>query len=102
MPKGGFGNLIALPLKKAARSDNNSVFINENFEPIDDQWAFLSSIKRLSEEEVEIYIYKLCSGNELGTLKIDDDEEGQKPREINKVKLSSNDFPDKKSFWQKE
>lgn len=93
MPKGGFGNLIALPLQKAARNDNNSVFIDENFEPIDDQWAFLSSIKKLSEDEVDTYTFKLCSGNELGTLK-KDDEETQKPWETSRIKLSRDDFPD--------
>ena len=41
MPKGGLGNLIALPLQKAARNNNNSVFIDDNFEPFNDQWAFL-------------------------------------------------------------
>lgn len=92
MPKGGFGNLIALPLQKAARNDNNSVFIDNNFEPIDDQWAFLDSVKKLSEDEVEIYTYKLCSGNELGILK-KDDEEPQKPWETIRIKLSKDDFP---------
>jgi len=32
MPKGGFGNLIALPFQKSARESNNSEFINEGFE----------------------------------------------------------------------
>jgi hypothetical protein len=32
MPKGGFGNLIALPLQKSALENNNSVFVDENFE----------------------------------------------------------------------
>jgi hypothetical protein len=53
MPKGGFGNLIALPLQKAAREKDNSVFIDENFLPYSDQWAFLSSAKRLSQENIE-------------------------------------------------
>jgi len=32
MPKGGFGNLIALPFQKSARKNNNSEFVDENFE----------------------------------------------------------------------
>ena len=32
IPKGGFGNLIALPFQKSARESNNSEFINEGFE----------------------------------------------------------------------
>lgn len=93
MPKGGLGNLIALPFQKAARNDKNSVFIDENFVAIDDQWAFLDSIKTLSEDEVDTYTCKLCSGNELGTLK-KDDEETQKPWEVSRVELSNNDYPD--------
>jgi hypothetical protein len=31
MPKGGFGNLIALPLQATPRKSNNSIFINEYF-----------------------------------------------------------------------
>lgn len=56
MPKGGFGNLIALPLQKAARANNNSVFIDDSFQPYNDQWSFLSSIPRLSEKRVEYLI----------------------------------------------
>jgi hypothetical protein len=40
LPKGGFGNLIALPLQKQARARGNSVFVDEKFEPHVDQWAF--------------------------------------------------------------
>lgn len=36
LPRGGFGNLIALPLQKAARDKKNSVFLNETFEPFAD------------------------------------------------------------------
>jgi superfamily II DNA or RNA helicase len=50
MPVGGFGNLIALPLQRRARENGNSVFVDENLRPYDDQWAFLSSLPRLSAE----------------------------------------------------
>jgi hypothetical protein len=32
MPRGGFGNLIALPLQKGPRQAGNSAFVNENLE----------------------------------------------------------------------
>jgi superfamily II DNA or RNA helicase len=92
MPKGGFGNLIALPLQKAARGNGNSVFIDESFQPYDDQWAFLSSIPRLSEKSIEYLISKLCDGSELGMLKRDDEEE-QKPWQTVKIELRKEDFP---------
>ncbi|MGM0490280.1 MAG: TOTE conflict system archaeo-eukaryotic primase domain-containing protein [Planctomycetota bacterium] len=53
LPQGGFGNLIALPLQKAARHHGNSVFVDDGYEPHVDQWAFLSSLDRISETRVE-------------------------------------------------
>lgn len=92
IPKGGFGNLIALPLQKAARANGNSVFIDESYQAYDDQWAFLSKIPLLSEKRIEDLISKLCDGNELGMLKKDDEEE-QKPWGTVKVELRKDDFP---------
>ena len=48
MPIGGFGNLIALPLQRRARELGNSVFIDDDLRPYEDQWAFLAAIPRLS------------------------------------------------------
>lgn len=49
MPAGGFGNLIALPLQHGPRSAGNSLFLNDtNFEPYSDQWAFLSTVGRMT------------------------------------------------------
>ncbi|THD53302.1 MAG: restriction endonuclease subunit R, partial [Phenylobacterium sp.] len=50
MPTGGFGNLIALPLQRRAREGGNSVFIDKELRPYDDQWAFLSSLRRFSAD----------------------------------------------------
>jgi hypothetical protein len=52
MPRGGFGNLIALPLQHEARQRGNSVFVDEQFEPYSDQWAYLSSVARLAPSSV--------------------------------------------------
>src|SRR5207245_8369659 len=53
LPQGGFGHLIALPLQKRARERGNSVFLEGQFNPHPDQWAFLSSIQRISRARVE-------------------------------------------------
>jgi superfamily II DNA or RNA helicase len=92
MPKGGLGNLIALPLQKEARKATNSEFIDQSFEPYPDQWVFLDTIRRLSEDDLLTLTSKLGQGNELGVLKIDE-EETQKPWETTKVKLLKTDFP---------
>src|SRR5207245_7716208 len=52
-PKGGLGNLIALPLQKRPRELGNSVFIDDGFLPYPDQWAFLSTIRRIDRSAVE-------------------------------------------------
>ncbi len=95
MPKGGFGNLIALPLQKEARSKDNSVFIDEHFHPYEDQWEFLAKIRRLSEEEITVLTSKISPGSELGDLK-QDDEEPAKPwegRVASRARLSRQEFP---------
>lgn len=95
LPKGGLGNLIALPFQKDARKKGNSEFIDENFEPYEDQWAFLSKIQRISESRLENFISELSDGHELGVLKKDEEEETGKPWETDKgrVRLRKNDFP---------
>ena len=53
MPAGGMGNLIALPLQGLPRKRDNSVFVDENWEVIPDQWEYLEQKKLLSREFVE-------------------------------------------------
>lgn len=53
LPKGGFGNLIALPMQKGPREDGHSLFVDEMFTAYPDPWEFLSSIRRLSRSRVE-------------------------------------------------
>ncbi len=56
LPKGGFGNLIALPLQKQARRLGNTAFIDEQFRPYADQWAYLASVRRMSRDQVEVLV----------------------------------------------
>jgi superfamily II DNA or RNA helicase len=53
LPKGGFGNLIALPLQKDPREIDNSVFLDKDFQPFSDQWTFLSGVRKISRPEIE-------------------------------------------------
>jgi hypothetical protein len=53
MPRGGFGNLIALPLQKKPRECGNSVFVDQSLTPYPDQWAYLSSIQKMTQTEIE-------------------------------------------------
>ncbi|MFA6921832.1 MAG: DNA primase small subunit domain-containing protein, partial [Gallionella sp.] len=62
MPKGGFGNLIALPLQKKPRELGFSMFVDEQLVPYADQWGYLASIRPISREDMESVIL-LATGN---------------------------------------
>jgi superfamily II DNA or RNA helicase len=50
----GFGNLIALPLNKTSWDNGNSCFINpETLLPIESQWEFLHTIRKITIAELE-------------------------------------------------
>lgn len=96
IPKGGLGNLIALPLQMEARRKGNSLFVDKEFNPYPDQWAFLSSVKKLSCNEVERLTRELSTssnGSELGTLRKNDDEQIKPWDKIIFPNLTRNDFP---------
>jgi len=56
MPRGGFGNLIALPLQHHPRQQGNSVFIDQQLKPYpgDEQWTYLASLARIDPAAVEL------------------------------------------------
>ena len=88
LPKGGFGNLIALPLQRRARAQGNSLFVDAagavcvaanaasdtkpdaapsaesgvelqsqpQLQPYPDQWAFLSSVEKISRARLEAIV----------------------------------------------
>ena len=75
MPKGGFGNLIALPLQKKPREAGHSVFVDGELRPYPDQWAFLASIARVSPNDVESIILRVTGGaHPLDVTFIDEDD----------------------------
>jgi superfamily II DNA or RNA helicase len=54
LPEGGFGNLIAAPLQGRRRRDGLTTFLDlGTLEPYEDQWAFLSTLDRLSPGDAE-------------------------------------------------
>ncbi len=82
MPRGGFGNLIVLPLQLEPRKLGNSVFVDESFVPYADQWGFLSSLKRLSPREVQAIADRAVRKGQVIGLKLPSDtDEEQAPWE---------------------
>jgi superfamily II DNA or RNA helicase/very-short-patch-repair endonuclease len=80
LPSGGFGNLIALPLQRGPRESGNSVFVNEQLEPWPDQWAFLSSVGRISREQAESVVRRAGTrGGPLGVCRVVEDDDNPAP-----------------------
>jgi len=54
LPRGGFGNLIALPFQRRPRQAGNSLFLDDTLEAFDweGQWRFLASVPRLPAQLV--------------------------------------------------
>lgn len=65
MPKGGFGNLIALPLQKKARESVHSEFVDQQLNGIDDQWLFLSKVERLRKHRINAILSELPADHGL-------------------------------------
>ncbi len=80
VPEGGFGNLIALPLQGGPRRGGNSVFLDADFEPHADQWAYLSSLRRLPLAEAEAIVEEAGRRGRIVGLRLPlEDSEDEEP-----------------------
>ena len=80
MPRGGFGNLIALPLEHKPRQRGNSVFVDENWIPHADQWAFLSTHARIDPSRIEeLAVQASERGRVVGIRAAEWDEDDRRP-----------------------
>lgn len=76
MPKGGFDNLIALPLQKRARALGGSIFVDETLAPYPDQWAFLASIQPMPVQDIASKTLLATGGRHpLDVTAVADDDE---------------------------
>lgn len=64
MPKGGYGNLIALPFQNEPMKYNNTAFLDRNFIAYDDQYSYLSKVKKMSYDEV-FSVIRILSENTI-------------------------------------
>ena len=79
-PRGGFGNLIALPLQCRAVQRGNTLFLDKNMVPIPNQWDHLRKIRRLSLAEVEELVENAAHrGKIMGVRLPVTDEDGDEP-----------------------
>ncbi|MEO6277513.1 TOTE conflict system archaeo-eukaryotic primase domain-containing protein [Roseateles sp.] len=75
MPKGGFGNLIAMPLQKHPRESGCSVFVDSALRPHPDQWAFLAEVQPMAPHDIEPTVLRATgSVHPLDVTFIDDED----------------------------
>lgn len=92
VPRGGFGNLIALPFQGQAQHKGNTLFIDERFVPYADQWAFLSTLHKITPEELAEYLAQLCVGGDMGVM-LESTEQKPWPTKRRPKELARKDFP---------
>lgn len=93
LPKGGFGNLIALPFQGEAYHQGRTVFVDEQFQPYEDQWRYLQEIQRVSTAKVALLIQE-----ELGKQELD---KGLKIVLSNMIQLEKSSVTPKTLFFLK-
>lgn len=97
MPAGGFGNLIALPLQKRPRQEGNSVFLDDDFHPYEDQWAFLSSIERMSQSKLVSIVGEAVAAGKVLAVRLpstnDDEPWAAPPSRSSKEPLIEGELP---------
>ena len=79
MPAGGFGNLIALPLQSRPRENGNSVFLDDDLRPYEDQWAYLSTVGQLSKDALTSIVAEAAASGQIIGVKLPSTEEDDEP-----------------------
>ena len=77
MPRGGFGNLIALPFQDGPRQKGNSVFVDAAWSPFPDQWALLASVRRMQATEVEAFASEAVKKGQVIGVRMGEPEDDQ-------------------------
>lgn len=93
LPKGGFGNLIALPLQKYPRENGCSVFVDADLRPYQDQWGFLSGIQPLAAHDIEPIIFRATGHAHPLDVTFIDEEDLKEPWKRSAVKKLAGPMP---------
>jgi hypothetical protein len=72
LPRGGFGNLIALPLQLAARKLGNTEFLDDEFAAYRDQWTYLAGLPRVTPDRLAELLAQSDEEDELPVRSADE------------------------------
>ena len=100
LPKGGFGNLIALPLQKVPAEKENTLFLDSTLKPHQDQWAFLSSITRVELSRLNDVVKEATRTGQIIGVRTSSTDEEERPWAMPPSRrlwesLPAGSFPDK-------
>ena len=92
MPKGGFGNLIALPFQGESSKNGNTVFVDKYFEIKENQLNILTNIRRMKSDDIYEFIdkYKEDDYKEPDIEEISDDDDIPKKDNIKDTIFTNN------------
>lgn len=80
MPKGGFGNLIALPLQHRPRQKGNTLFLDDALSPHADQWSYLASVAHIDPDMVGLVAREAARHDKvLGVQLCESEEDAASP-----------------------
>src|SRR3990172_5587875 len=79
LPKGGLGNLIALPFQKTPSEKGNTLFLDDNFQPYADQWSYLVSIKRVPTPILDNAVRDATRSGQILGVRLNPSEEDATP-----------------------
>lgn len=78
MPKGGFGNLIALPFQYEPSARGCSVFVDAAWQRYPDQWAHLDSLESMPPDDIAPTVLRATGGvHPLDVTFIDTEDQRQ-------------------------
>lgn len=79
MPKGGFGNLIALPLQHGPRQEGNTVFLDAALQPHVDQWAYLATVECLPPAQLHALVQDASREHRILQIRLSEDLDEPSP-----------------------
>ena len=97
LPKGGLGNLIALPLQGKALEMGNSAFIDENFVAYKNQWEYLKTVQKIDKSFIEEKVKEWSGDGVLGKLSVEDEDNNLNENSNN----STSSIKQKTKPWEK-
>ena len=92
MPKGGFGNLIALPFQGESCKEGNTVFVDKYFDVQKKQIEILANLKKMTKDEIYTIVEKYANEDfaEPETTEIIEDDEIPKKENIKDIIFANN------------